>query len=450
MENLAPCKRLLRVEIDAAKVNETFDEITRNFQREAKLPGFRPGKAPKDMVTKRYETEIQDEAKHKLISESYRTAVADQKLKVVGPPDIEEIEFARGQKCQFAATLEIAPEFELPEYKGLEAKREIGGVTPEDIERALHMLGDRQTEFQTVARELKEGDVAVVNYTGTCDGKPITETAPTARGLSEKKAFWINVDNTSFIPGFGGQLAGMKAGDKRTVTVDFPADFVTPQLAGKKGVYEVEVVEAKEKKVPVLDDAFAKTYGADNMDKLREGVRSDLQNEWNQKQNRNIRNQIVQNLLGKIQCDLPEGLIEQETREIVYSIVQENQQRGVTKEALDAQKDQIYAMANGTAKERVKAMFVFQRVAEKEGVRVEQMEIARRLQDMAAQYKMPPEKLIKELEKSSGLSAVYSQLLNEKVVEFLVQYAKLEDVPAAAPVVPAAPAAPASTPSAPA
>jgi trigger factor len=428
VEILAPCKKLMRVEIDAAKVDETFAEITRNFQREARLPGFRPGKAPKDMVAKRYETEIQDEAKRKLISESYRQAVAEQKLNVVGQPDIEEIEFAPGQKCQFAATLEIAPEFELPEYKGLPARRETGSVTPEDIEKALHLLGERQTQFQTVTRELKEGDVAVVNYTGSCDGKPITETAPTARGLAEKKAFWINVDKTSFIPGFGEQLIGMKAGDKRTVTVDFPADFVTPQLAGKKGVYEVELTEAKEKVAPEFNDAFAKSYGADNMEKLREGVRADLQNEWNLKQSRSIRNQVVQNLLGKIQCDFPESLLDQETREIVYSIVNENQQRGVPKEALDAQKDQIYATANGTARERNKATFAFQRVAEKEGVRVEQVDIARRLQDMAAQYKMPVDKLVKELEKSGGLGSVYSQLLNEKVVDLLVQYAKLEDV----------------------
>ena len=433
VEILGPCKRLMRVEIEAAKVEETFAEITHRFQREARLPGFRPGKAPKDMVAKRYETEVRDEAKQDLISKSYRQAIADQKLDVVGAPDIGEIEFAPGQKCQFTATLEIAPQFELPEYKGLTARREAGAVTPEDVERALRLLGERQTQFNTVARELKEGDVAVVNYTGTCDGKPITDTAPTARGLAEKKAFWINVDKTSFIPGFGEQLIGMKAGDKRTITVDFPADFVTPQLAGKKGVYEVELVEAKEKVAPALDEAFAKAYGAESMDKLREGVRADLQNEWNLKQNRSIRKQVVDNLLGRIKCDMPESLLEQETREIVYSIVNDNQQHGISKEALDAQKDAIYTTASSTARDRIKASFAFQRVAEKEGVRVEQVEIARRLQDLAAQYKMPVEKLVKELEKSGGLSGVYAQLFNEKVVYLLVQYAKLEDIVIAPP-----------------
>lgn len=443
VETLAPCKRLMRVEVEAAKVDETFAEITRDFQREARLPGFRPGKAPIDMVAKRYETEIQAEAKRKLLSDAYRKAVAEQKLDVVGAPDIEEPDLARGKNFQFTATLEIAPAFELPEYKGLAARRETGSVTPEDVEKALRMLGERQTQYKTVDRELKEGDVAVVNYTGSCDGKPITDTAPTARGLAEKKGFWINVDATSFIPGFGSQLIGLKAGGKRTVNVDFPADFVTPQLAGKKGVYEVELVEAKEKVAPELNDEFAKSFGADNMEKLREGVRADLQNEWNLKQTRSIRNQVVQNLLGQVQCDLPESIVEDETRDIIYTIVNENQQRGVSKEALDAQKDQIFATASATARDRVKASFVFKKVAEKEGARVEQIEIARRLQDMAAQYKMPVDKLVKELEKAGGLGGVYTQLLNEKVVDLLVQFARVEDVPLAAPAPEAAAPAPA-------
>lgn len=436
VEILGPCKRLMRVEIEAAKVDEVFGEITREFQREARLPGFRPGKAPKDMVAKRYETEIKDEAKRKLLSDAYRKAIADEKLDVVGAPDIEEIEFAPGQKFQFAATLEIAPQFELPEYKGLPARREIGSVTPEDIEHALHLLGERQTQYQTVARELKEGDVAVVNYTGACDGKPITETAPTARGLAEKKAFWINVDKTSFIPGFGEQLIGMKAGDKRTVTVDFPTDFVTPQLAGKKGVYEVELVEAKEKVAPQFDEAFAKSYGAESMEKLREGVRADLQNEWNLKQSRSIRNQVVQSLLGKIQCDyrVPSG--RGDARDCLFHCQRQpaarrsqgSARRGEGKNLRHGQRhragpDQghLCLPAGGGEGRRSRGTSRNQR----------------RLQDMATQYKMPVDKLVKELEKRGGLSSIYSQLLNEKVIDLLVQYAHLEDVPRTSAVTPA-------------
>jgi trigger factor len=431
VEDLGPCKKLLRVEIEPERVDAVFGEITASFQHEARLPGFRPGKAPKDMVTKRFEKEIESEAKQKLLQEGFSEALKEHKFTVVGHPDVEEIQFARGQAMQFAVTVETAPEFELPEYKGLPATRDNARVTPEQVESALRSMAEEKTQYQTVARELKDGDVAVVNYTGTCDGKPITDTAPTARGLTEKKNFWITVEATSFIAGFGPQLAGMKAGDKRTVTVDFPADFVVPQLSGKKGVYEVELVEAKEKLGPVIDEAFAKTYGAENLEKLREGVRADLQNEINTRQSREIRNQVAQALLDKVQIPLPESLVDEETRGIVYSIVQDNTQRGTPTEVIDAQTEQIYAAAKTTALQRVKAQFIFQRVADKEGVRVEQMDVLQRLQTLALQYKVPADKLYKDLQKNGRISDIVNQLLSEKVIDLLVQFARIEDAPSA-------------------
>jgi trigger factor len=431
VEDLGPCKKLLRIEVEPEKVEQMFVEISADFQREARIPGFRPGKAPKEMVAKRFEKEIQDEVKQKLIGEGFRKGLKDNNYTYLGRPDIEEVQFARGQAMQFTVTTEIVPQFELPEYKGLKALRDNTRVTEEDVERALKLLAEQRTDYKTVARELISGDVAVINYSGTSEGKPITEISPTARGLTEKKNFWVNVDATSFIPGFGDQLIGMKAGDKRTVTVDFPGDFVVPQLVGKKGVYEVELVEAKEKVAPAIDEAFAKNFGAENLDKLREGVRADLQNELNTKVSRAIRNQVAQALLDKIQIGLPESLVEHETRDIVYNIVHENTQRGTPKEVIDSQTEQIYATAKTAAQQRVKAGLIFQRVAEKEGVRVEQTDLLRRLQDMAAQFKMSPDKLYKDLQKSGRLEEIAQQILNEKVVDLLVQFAHIEDAPAA-------------------
>ena len=428
VENLGPCKKLLRFDIDAPTVTSAFADVAKEYQKHASLPGFRPGKAPKDMVLKRYEKEIEDEAKRKLMGDSYRSAIKDHKLEVVGYPDIEEIQFGKDQPMQFAATIETAPEFELPDYRSLPAQREKRSVTEEDIDKALKLLADRVSNFNNVEREVKEGDVAVVNYTGSSEGKPLTELAPAAKGITEQKAFWVEVKPDSFIPGFAMQLVGAKAGEKRTVNVDFPADFVTPQLAGRKGTYDVEVVEVKEKSVPAMDDAFAKTYGAESLSALREGVRRDLQNELNTKQSRSVRGQVVKHLLDQVKVELPESLVAQETRNVVYQIVQENQQRGVTKEAIDSQKDQIYQASNNTAKERVKASFLFQRIADKEGIRVQPEEVNARIYTLSQQYQMAPDKFAKELEKRNGIQEIWGQLLNEKVIDFLQQNAKIEDV----------------------
>ena len=431
VENLAPCKKLLRVEVDAKAVDEAFDAVTKDFQKQASLPGFRPGKAPRAMVLKKYEPDIKDEVKRKLIGDSYRKALDEKKIAVIGYPDIEEIQFGRGQTLQFAATIETAPEFQLPEYKGLPARREAKSVTVADVDRAIELLARQHTKFETVARELRLGDVAVVNYTGTCDGKPITDTAPTAKGLTEQKNFWVDAASDSFIPGFADQLIGAKAGDKRTVNVNFPADFVTKQLAGKKGVYEIEVVEVKEKVLPPIDDAFAKKYDAENLPKLREGVQRDLENELKYSQAKAVRGQIIRALLTATNFDLPETAVAHETRNVVYDIVRENSQRGVARDLIEKQKDEIYSAAAQSAKERVKLSFLIQRIAEKEGIQVSQDEVLKRVQSLAMAYQIPLEKFLKDLQKRNGVPELYDQIAHEKVLAFLEQNAKIEEVPAA-------------------
>jgi trigger factor len=432
VEELAPCKKLMRVEVDAKAVDEVFDSVTKDFQKQAELPGFRPGKAPRDLVVKKYSVEISDEAKRKLIGETYRKAIDEKKLNVIGYPDIEEIAFGRGQNLQFAATIETAPEFQMPEYKGLAAKREDKSVTDDDVERALKILAQQHTKFETVARELRMGDIAVVNYHGTHDGKPITDTAPTARGLTEKKNFWLDIEPKAFIEGFATQMVGAKAGEKRTVNVDFPADFVTPELQGKKGAFEVEVLEVKEKILPPIDDEFAKKYGAENLQKLREGVRKDLENELKHSQARSVQGQIVRALLDKVQFELPETPVAQMTRNVVYDIVRENSERGVPRENIEQQKEEIYSTAAASAKERVKFSFLVQRIAEQEKITVSQDDLLRRAHSLSGMYQIPFEKFVKDLQKRNGVQELHDQLVHEKVLEFLENNAKIETVPAKA------------------
>jgi trigger factor len=427
VENLAPCKKLVRVELDAAAVDVVFDAVTKDIQKQASLPGFRPGKAPRDMVIKKYSAEIKDEAKRKLIGDNYRKAIEEKKLHVVGYPDIEEVQFERGQPLQFTATVETAPEFELPDYKGLPATLESKVVTDEDVSRALEMLRGQHAKFETAARHLANGDVAVVNYTGTCDGKPITELAPTAKGLTEQKNFWVETTDSQFIPGFAAQLIGAQAGEKRTVNVDFPADFVTPQLQGKKGVYEVELVEVKEKVLPAIDDELAKKFGAENLEKLKEGVRKDLENELKYSQSKAIRSQTIRGLLGRVNFDLPETAVAAETRNAVYDIVRQNTQRGVGRELIEKQKDEIYSVAAGSAKDRVKLAFIVQRIAEKENITVTQEDAIKRAQQLAAMYQMPFDQFIKDLQKRNGVNELYDQVLHEKVLDLVEKSAVISE-----------------------
>ena len=432
VENLAPCKKLIRVELDAPAVDAAFTAVEKSFQKEANLPGFRVGKAPIPMVVKKYDQEIKDEVKRKLIGESYRKALEENKIDVLGYPDIEEIQFGRGQTLLFAATIETPPEFQLPEYKGLPVKREAKEVTDADVVKALELLREQRADFKKVERPLVNGDIAVVNYSGTSEGQSLTEIAPTAKGLTAQQGFWIEMKPDAFIPGFSEQLQGAKPGDKRTVNVDFPADFVSKELSGRKGVYEVEIVEVREKTLPALDDAFAKSFEAENFEKLREGVRRDLESELKYKLTRDTRGQIVSGPLGKVNFDLPEAAVANETRNVVYNLVQENAKRGVGRDIIEKEKEAIYSAAATNAKERVKLSFLVQKIAEKEGIKVSQEEVLRRVQTMASMYQIPPEKFIKDLQKRNGIVEIYDQLSSEKVMEFLENNAAVETVPAKA------------------
>ncbi len=432
VENLAPCKKLVRFEVDAQAVDEAYASVTKDFVKQAKMSGFRPGKAPEAMVAKQYAKDIDEEVKRKLTGDAYRKGIKEQNLNVVGYPDIEEIQFGRGQTLQFAATVEINPEFELPDYRAIPAKREPAVVTDEDVAKAIDALRGQAADFKKVERAVQDGDYVVINYTGTSDGKPLTEIAPTARGLTEQKSFWVEVKQGSFIPGFAVQLIGASAGEKRTVNVDFPAEFVTPELAGKKAVYEVEVVEVKEKALPELTDAFAKTYGAESVEKLREGVRKDLQNEVNSRQKRSIRNQIVKTISEKVSFDMPETTLQVEVRNVVYEMVSENQRRGVPKELIEEKKDELFNAASGIAKERLKISYLFHKISEKEGIRADQNEMNTRITLMAQANQMAPQKFLQELEKRGGVAEVYQQLIHEKVLDFLHENAKIEDVAAGA------------------
>jgi len=428
LEHLAPCKKLLRMEVEATKVDATFENMTKEFVKFARLPGFRPGKAPRHLVAKAFESRIQEEVRRKLVSEHFQKALEEQKLHVVGQPDIEEVVFSRGEPFQFTATVETAPEFELPDYKGLPLKREVRTVTEEDLERALELLRDQRATYLDVERPVQSGDFAVVDYQGTCEGKPITEWAPTAQGMTEKKDFWLQVEPDAFIPGFSEQLVGAQANETRTVTVQFPADFVTPQIAGKAGAFEVTVKQVKEKSLPELNDEFAQAFGAENVESLRTGVRRDLENELTYKDRRSTRAQLERELLQRVQCDLPESVVARETRNAVYNIVRENTERGVAREAIDQQKDQIFSHANSSARERVKLAFILGRIGEKEGIAADQKEISQRVLQLAQQYDIKPEKLVQQLQERGGIEELQEQIICAKVLDFLHENASIEEV----------------------
>ena len=426
--DLSPCKKQLRIEIDAETVNAKFDAVAKDFRRHAHLPGFRQGKAPLANVMRSYGDKIGEEAKRTLMSDSYAKALKENELRPVIMPEVEELQFGHGKPFQYLATLEVTPAFEMPEYIGIEVEKERRSVNDADIAKALDTLREQRVSYADMDRPAVEEDFIVVNFTGTIDDKPITDLIKVARGLTEQKNFWLHKTQNPLIPGTVEALIGSSKGDKKTVTVTIPDDFVYEEIVGKEAKYEIEVVQVKEKSLPELDDKFAKGFGAESMDKLREGVESDLKNELEYSKKKSIRNQCVDKLLGAVNCDLPETIVNEATRAAVHNIVQQNHQRGVGKEIIEENKDKIYANAKTDAEVRVKANYILSKIAEKEGIKVTDQELSRQVAAMAAQQKIKPQKLAQQLKDNGTIYQVQEEIMNAKVIDLLEEKAKVTEI----------------------
>ena len=257
--DLEPCKKQLRFNLPAEDVNAAFKEVTQQFQKQANISGFRKGKAPLDKVQARFKQQIEDETRKKLLNDSYRKGVEDNELKPVLDPEVEEVEFKKGEAFSFVANIETAPDFDLPDYKAIPAESYKLDITDEKVEAAIDHLREGRAEYKTQDREIKDGDYVNVSFTGTIEGKPVTEFSATARGLSEQKGMPLHVhaeaEHDHFIPNFTSQLVGAKKGKQRTIEVTFPDEYpAQPKLQSMKATYEVTVDEVKEKALPELND----------------------------------------------------------------------------------------------------------------------------------------------------------------------------------------------------
>jgi trigger factor len=249
----------LQIELPPEEVAKEWDAIANSFARFAKIPGYRPGKAPRAVIDKRFRKEIQDELTKKLVSKSYHDAVEQEQLRVASLTNIEDIQFGEDKSMRFRATVVTAPEFELPDYKNIPVQLPDIKVAESEVEAALERLRDQSADFVDVPeRALQMGDFAVLDFEGSVDDKPIREIAPEAsKNLHGGKKFWLHLAPENFLPKFCEQLIGLKPGETRLVIVKLPDDFPVKELAGKKADYAVTLREVKEKVLPPIDDALA-------------------------------------------------------------------------------------------------------------------------------------------------------------------------------------------------
>lgn len=412
----------LHIQLPADEVSKEWDAIANSFARFAKIPGYRPGKAPRSVIEKRFRKEIQEEVTKKLVSKSYHEAIEKEKLKVASLTNIEDVQFGEDKSMRFRATVVTVPQFKLPEYKKIAVKLPDEKVSETEIDAALERLRDQSADFVDVPeRALQMGDFAVIDFEGTVEGRPVSEVAPQAsRNLHGGKKFWLNLAPENFVPGFCEQLVGLKRDETKLVMVTFAEDFVLKELAGKKADYTVTLKEIKEKVPPALDDAFAdKLVKGKSLADLRHIIEHDLEHEKEHEIERAKENQIVKHLHEKIQFDLPPMLLQNETRRALAELVQRNRERGISDDLIKDKEKELIDAAAGLAGHRLKTNFILHRIAEEEKIEVTREEVDQRVRDEAARYDVPPSKMRKQLEEHDQLNTLAEQILLGKTLDFL-------------------------------
>ena len=251
----------LQIELPSEEVSKEWDSIANRFARLAKIPGYRPGKAPRSIIEKRFRKEIQEELTKKLVSKSYHDAIEQEQLRVASLANIEDVQFSEDKSMRFRATVVTAPEFDLPEYKNISVQLPETKVSDAEVSAALERLRDQSADFvDAPERGLQMGDFGVIDFEGSIDGKLISEIAPQAsKNLQGGKKFWLHLAADNFLPKFCDQMIGQKRDETRKITIAFPADFQVKELVAKEASYTTTLREIKEKVLPPVDDALRAT-----------------------------------------------------------------------------------------------------------------------------------------------------------------------------------------------
>ncbi|MGE9293623.1 MAG: trigger factor [Puniceicoccales bacterium] len=430
VEDINDTRKLVTVSVTRDEIAEKEASLLADFAKQARLPGFRPGKAPTAMVKKRYAKEIQQEVRQKLVSEAYSKALEDSGLNVISLVELADPEFPEEGDTAFKFTLDIKPEFELPEYKGLELSVPKSDVTDHEVEHARdHILGQR-AEFNVVEQAAKKGDYVKVSYEGKIGDELVADLAPDQPIFGTQKNTWeeAGAEHGPGVKAVVEGIVGMKAGDVKDAEETFPEEYEIEALKGKTVSYHIEVHEVRERILPEINEEFLKTFQVETEEEFNNRIRDDIKSQKEQQAEQAKREQAATKLSEKVEFPLPESLVEGETQDLLRDFMQRGMAQGATQEQFEERKDELYKGAREAAEKRVKAQMLLTEVAKKEEFKVENEDLNRAIYMEAMSRQQKPDDLVKELQKDrQRVVEMQRNILVNKALDFLVKEATVTE-----------------------
>ena len=414
----ATCRRELDLEIPAEEVQKAMERVAREFARVARVPGFRPGKAPVTLIRRRFAEDIKSEVLQSLLPERIEQAVTEQKMVPVTRPHVEQVDFAEGGPLKFKATFEVLPDFTLGDYQNLEVEVDALEITDAEVEKSLTEMRERAATFVPVeGRPIADGDYAQIELVGT----PVGGGEP-LRG--ENVLCHIGAEET--LGAFSENLRGAQTGDHRRFEVRYPEDFPDPKLAGKVYTYAIEIVANKEKKLPELNDEFAKDVSeAATLEELRGKIRQNLEAERDLRRTHQAHERILSKLIAAHDFPVPEALIEQQMDVRLERAIRSLAAQGVDPRAVNVDWVTLRRRQRDRALEDVKAELILDRIASAEGIEADEQEVQRQIALLAERSGESATAVQARLTKQGALDRIKSKLRSDKTLEWLYKKTRI-------------------------
>lgn len=409
------CKRSLEIEIPLDEVNKARERVTNSLKQRVRLPGFRPGKAPVSMIQSRFEGEIRHEILDQLVPQAFRERVQKEDLKVVGTPDITDLQFESGQPIRFKADFEVAPEFEIAEYRGLPVKYEEPSVTEEEVEKRLEAMRENKADYVNLdPRPIESGDYVLVHLRSV-------------HGLAEPidQDVQIQVGGEETLPAFNEVLIGSSPEEVKEVDITYPDDYGQEKLAGKTVRFELTPKVIRKKELPVLDDEFARDLGDyQSLVELRESVHKALFHEKQYVAQQAAKEEAIDRLVEANEFPIPEAYVDRQIENQVQMQVERLAGRGVDPKSIKLDWTKVKETQRDKAVRNVRASLLLEKIADKEGIHATKDEVDREIQLIARQAREAVPVTRARLEKEGALGRIAGHIQTEKTLQFLFEQAQ--------------------------
>jgi trigger factor len=433
VKELSATRSTVTVEFDVEEIQKKRAGLIKEFSKQVKIPGFRPGKVPTAMIESRFKKELQNELNRALVGDAYDKAITKSDLNVFALVDVQEGEFELGKPGKVVFTVDTNPQFELPEYKGIAIESPITEATEEEVEKALNQMLSERAEFKVVEKEAAEGDYVKCSYEGKVGRKLIAEIAPEQSILGTQKNTWEEA-GSSDAPGISSiveGLIGMKAGDTKKVEHTFDKDHAVEELRGKKGVYQVEVYEVREKVLPEIDEAFLKSVNVESEEDLRKRMKDSIESQKKQQAYGQQRNAVGDFLREAVSFEIPASAIESQKQIILEDFAHQHMRMGLPEDKMQEEVTKNMDQIEDTASQRAKVEIIIHRIAKEEKIEVTQEDLSQILYSQAMQTGIAIDKLVQEIKKDQErLNSLRQSALFNKTLQFLVEKANITEVAA--------------------